>query len=104
MFEQLISIETFGGLVGLIVAVLALYELLIILPLRLRLRRCAAALAALEQRTAGLPALERKHNALARDVDGRLRQLGERIGQIELRSESRPYERAIDAAARGGPA
>lgn len=82
---------------------IGIYELLFVVPLRLRsarLRRRQAEFAdllhTLQRRS--LETERRERTALER-----FRLLGERLGQMELRSESRSYEQAIDLAARGGP-
>ena len=90
---------------GAALAVLAVYETLFILPMRLRMRR-------LRQRTRSyeraLDAMHESVKAMAarlaeerRRSSAQLVRLEERIAQLNLRTDARPYEQAIALAEHG---
>lgn len=94
-----------GVTLGIVLAALAAYELLLILPMRLRARR-------LRQRTLCYErALDAMHEAMRefaarqkkdrRQASAQLVRLEERIAQLNLRTDARPYEQAIALAEHG---
>jgi hypothetical protein len=91
-------------LLGPIVLVVGLYEILCVVPLRLRAARLARTVAALEGGQTRTEALKRKLGGLEADASRDIAQLTRRIDQLELRGESRAYEQAIHLAANGGEA
>jgi len=101
----------FLRLLGPMLLVLGIYELLFVLPLRRRSKRLTGALLELDRAIVGLDRGSRTRDGRERGLGQRIERhgqqierLAERIGQLELRSESRPYEQAINLAARGGGA
>ena len=88
---------TLGGAVG----ALLLYELLAVLPLRRSLARLARSQAAIEQAYEGATRLTVRMVNSERRNGRQLKRLEERVGQLELRGEGRPYEQAITLAAQG---
>jgi len=90
---------------GIVLAAVAVYEFLLILPMRLRVRH-------LRRRTLSYErALDSMHDSmrefatrLAEDrkrADARLIRLEERIAQLNLRTDARHYEQAIALAEHG---
>jgi hypothetical protein len=81
---------------------IGLYELLFVRSRRQRLARLEESLAALVRASTAVDQLilsqERVHGALTNSV----KRTNDRLGQLELRAASRPYEQAIDLAANGG--
>lgn len=80
---------------------LAAYELICVRVLRRRVRNLAERCAALEGSVDDATRLLVRVASGERRVRGTLSQLGERMGQLELRSEVRPYEQAISLAEQG---
>ena len=89
----------------IVLAVLAVYELLLILPMRLRVRRLRRRALHYER------ALDSMHEAMQEFVtrlkedrqraSSQLVRLEERIAQLNLRTDARPYEQAIALAEHG---
>jgi hypothetical protein len=100
MIEQIPWLELCLALGPALVA-LALYELVLVRPLRRRLRQLAELCAGLEHAVAGATGLSVRVVNAERRARAELRQLGERLGQLELRSDARPYEQAISLAEKG---
>ena len=88
----------------LVLLALAGYDLCIVRPLRRRMAglvRRAATLDAFRIRATGaLQRLARAQQAAAQEAS----RIEERLGQIELRGDSRAYEQAINLASHGGSA
>ncbi|MDH3419609.1 MAG: DUF2802 domain-containing protein [Gammaproteobacteria bacterium] len=90
---------------GIVLAAVAVYELLLIFPMRLRVRRLRRRALSYER------ALDSMHDSLrefatrlAEDRErgsARLIRLEERIAQLNLRTDARPYEQAIALAEHG---
>ena len=80
---------------------LATYELVCVRPLRRRTRESAERCAALEGSLKDTTRLVVRIANGDRRVRGELVRLGERVGQLELRSEIRPYAQAISLAEKG---
>lgn len=80
---------------------LATYELVCVRPLRRRAQasaeRCATLAGSLKDTTRLVVRIANGD----RRVRGELARLGERVGQLELRSEVRPYAQAISLAEKG---
>ena len=94
-----------GATLGIVLAVLAVYELLLVLPMRLRVRRLRRRALSYER---ALDAMHEAVQALAKRLrqdhkraDAQLVRLEERIGQLNLRTDARPYEQAIALAEHG---
>ena len=77
------------------------YELFIVAPLRRKLAQLDRAMAGLRYSVQQANRLDPRLEAHEAAVNERLGRIADRIGQIELRSESRALEHAIDQAARG---
>lgn len=94
-----------GATLGIILVALGVYELLLILPMRLQVRRLRRRALSYER------ALDSMHEAMQqfsrRLADDRKRgnaqlvRLEERIAQLNLRTDARPYEQAIALAEHG---
>jgi hypothetical protein len=82
-------------------AILVVYDVAYVWPLCRRMAALADRCCALEQSLGGLSELAAR--VAASDERGRedLGRLGERLGQLELATETRSYEQAIDCAERG---
>jgi len=90
---------------GIVLAALAVYELLLILPMRLRMRRLRRralcyerALDAMHEAVRELAKRQKEDRRLASE---QLVRLEERIAQLNLRTDARPYEQAIALAEHG---
>ena len=94
-----------GATLGIVLTVLAVYELVLMLPMRLRVRRLRRRALSYER------ALDSMHEAM-QEFAKRLKQdreranaqlvrLEERIAQLNLRTDARPYEQAIALAEHG---
>ena len=82
-------------------AVLVIYDVVYVWPIHRRISSADGALPVLERSLGGC---SRARRARRRERDrGRedLVQLGERLGQLELATEARSYEQAIDCAEKG---
>lgn len=79
----------------------AVYELVCVRPLRRRAARADAQLAVLAQSAEAASRLAAQAGRVQR-LEGQTRQLAERLGQLELRADTRGYEQAIQLAAHGG--
>lgn len=94
-----------GATLGVVLAVLVAYELLLILPLRLRLRRLhRRALSyerALDNMHGAVQALAKRLKEDRERATAQLVRLEERLAQINLRTDARPYEQAIALAEHG---
>lgn len=92
------------GLAFALCALLAVacYELLFVWPVRRRLAALAGELRALDSAVCGSRGLKGRMLDGERRMQAQLTQITERLGQLELRSDSRPYEQAISLAAKGG--
>lgn len=80
----------------------ACYELVFVWPLRRRLAGLAGELKALDRAVFGTSGLKGRMLEGERRTEAQLVKLTERLGQLELRSDARPYEQAISLAAKGG--
>ena len=80
---------------------LATYELVFVRPLRRRARASTERCSALEQSAKETMGLVVRMVNGERRLRGELNRLGERIGQLELRSEVRSFEQAISLAEKG---
>jgi hypothetical protein len=94
---------TFSGLVSAS-TVIVLYEFLRVRPLRRRIEKIDEDAHALKRAVSGQAGLHNRLTQVEHQFRGQAKHLASRLGQLELRSESRPYERAIDQAARGDDA
>ncbi|NNC65935.1 MAG: DUF2802 domain-containing protein [Gammaproteobacteria bacterium] len=94
-----------GATLGIVLTVLVVYELVLMLPMRLRVRRLRRRALSYER------ALDSMHEAM-QEFAKRLKQdreranaqlvrLEERIAQLNLRTDARPYEQAIALAEHG---
>ena len=77
------------------------YELAFVRPLRRRSRELAAFCKDLERATKETAGLTVRAANGERRMGGELSQLAERLGQLELRSDARPYAQAISLAEKG---
>ena len=94
-------------LLGLAAALsmLVIYDLAYVWPLCRRMAAVAERCRLLEQMFCDLPQLSSQVALLADKGRTDLSQIGERLGQLELTTESSSYEQAITSAERGeGPA
>jgi hypothetical protein len=82
-------------------AVLVIYDVAYVWPLCRRQAALAARCASLEQALAGLVGLTERVVGLENRGREDLSQLAQRLGQLELATESRSYEQAIGCAERG---
>lgn len=95
----------FAAALGIVLAALAIYELLLILPMRLRTRRLRRRAQSYER---ALDSMHQSVQALAKRLaedreraSAQLIRLEERIAQLNLRTDARPYEQAIALAEHG---
>jgi hypothetical protein len=90
---------------GLVLAAVAGYELLLIFPMRLRVRRLRRRALSYERALDAMhDSLRELASRLAEDRErgsARLIRLEERIAQLNLRTDARPYEQAIALAEHG---
>ena len=91
---------TISGL-ATVAAVILLYELLLVQPLRRRIEKIEEEARTLKRAVSGQTGLQNRLAQVEHQYRGQIKHLASRLGQLELRSESRPYERAIHQAARG---
>jgi hypothetical protein len=82
-------------------AALAAYELLLVLPLRLRVRRLRRHSRTLARELKSLSGLAARFAADRKALHAQMLRLEERIGQLNLRTDARPYEQAIALAEHG---
>ena len=80
---------------------LAAYELVFVRPLRRRVRESAERHSMLQRSLRETTRLVVRIANSDRTVRDELSRLGERLGQLELRSEVRPYQQAISLAEKG---
>ncbi len=78
------------------------FAVLSILMMRRRVLRLERRVQAAESQALKLAAEADRQRQARRKLDESLRYCDERIGQLELRAASRPYEQAIRMAAQGG--
>ncbi len=90
-----------SSVLGLVLVVVAAYEFIVVRPLRRRVVELADRGDVLDRSIHGVTGLSVRLLTTDRTITEQLRQLGERLGQVELRSNSRPYEQAISLAERG---
>ena len=90
-------------LLGLAAAlsILVIYDLAYVYPLSRRWSAVAERCRLLEQMFCDLPSLTAQVELLANRGRSDLTQIGDRLGQLELATESHSYEQAITGAARG---
>jgi Protein of unknown function (DUF2802) len=90
-------------LLGLAAAlsILVIYDLAYVYPLSRRWSAVAERCRLLEQMFCDLPSLTAQIELLANKGRSDLTQIGDRLGQLELVTESHSYEQAITGAARG---
>lgn len=86
---------------GPVLIVLAAYELVFVRPLRRRVRESAEKCSAFQRSLRETTRLVVRIASSDRSVRGELSRLRERLGQLELRSEVRPYQQAISLAEQG---
>jgi hypothetical protein len=82
-------------------AILVIYDVVYVWPLCRRMAAVVERCRVLEQNFIDLPALSAQVELLAHRGRADLTQIGERLGQIELATEERSYEQAINCAERG---
>ena len=82
-------------------AVLLIYELLAVLPLRRRLARTDSAQHSLRASVQEATALAVEVVKVNRALRGRLEAVEDRLGQLELSSSGQPYDQAINLAEQG---
>ncbi len=80
---------------------LAAYELVFVRPLRRQVRESAERHSVLQRSLKETTRLVVRIASSDRSVRDELSRLGERLGQLELRSEVRPYQQAISLAEKG---
>src|SRR5882672_10662302 len=90
-------------LLGLAAAltILVIYDLAYVWPLCRRMAAVAERCRVLEQTFCDLPSISAQVSLLSDRGRADLAQIGERLGQLELATESRSYEQAITGAERG---
>jgi hypothetical protein len=94
-------IELALAIVPVLIAV-GCYELLFVLPMRKRVLAMDDDLRALQRDAGGNAGLAGRVVSTERRVREQLGQVSDRLGKLELRSDSRSYEQAINLAAKGG--
>jgi hypothetical protein len=82
-------------------AILVIYDVAYVWPLCRRMAAVVERCRVLEQNFVDLPALSAQVELLAHRGRADLTRIGERLGQIELATEERSYEQAINCAERG---
>jgi hypothetical protein len=80
----------------------ACYELLFVWPVRRRLAALGGELMALDSAVCGTRGLKGRMLEAERRTQAQLTQLTERLGQLELRTDTHSYEQAISLASKGG--
>ena len=86
---------------GPVLIVLAAYELVCVRPLRRQVRESDERYSLLQRSLRETTRLVVRVTSNDRNLRGELSRLGERLGQLELRSEVRPYQQAISLAEKG---
>jgi len=81
--------------------VLVLYELLLVTPLRLRMRRLDKDARLFEQALKSVRDFATRISDDRKRLHGQMTRLEERMGQLHLRTDARPYEQAIALAEHG---
>lgn len=87
---------------GAAAACIAAVAVLVAVASRRRIRRLEATVASLGLSVEQLGGAVRRQRDVQRALAAGLERSNERVGQIELRAASRPYEQAIRMAAEGG--
>jgi len=80
---------------------LAVYELLLVTPLRLRVRRLSKDARLFERTLQSVRDFATRIAADRKRLHAQMTRLEERIGQLHLRTDARPYEQAIALAEHG---
>jgi hypothetical protein len=100
----MIGIFELAQVLAIIGAALALYELIRVAPLRRRIQEAASRSAAIEVSQKQLTDLGARIVDADRQLRAQISLIGDKMTQLELRGDSRPYEQAINVAANGGEA
>lgn len=86
---------------GLMVMIVMVYELMVVGPLRRRVKQLADREDALERSLRHVGGMSARLVSAQPNIKQQLSHLGERLGQLELRGDGRSYEQAINLAERG---
>jgi hypothetical protein len=84
-----------------ILATIAVYELILVLPLRLKVRRLSRHASCVAQTLKSLTTYAASMKKERTRVAEQLLRLEERVAQLHLRTDARPFDQAIALAARG---
>ena len=96
------SVESFlGPTLTPILASIAVYELILVLPLRLKARRLSRHASCVEEALRSLSTYAASMRKERKRVAEQLLRLEERVAQLHLRTDARPFDQAIALAARG---
>ena len=94
-----------GATLGTVLTALAVYELLLILPMRLRVgrlrRRALCYERALDSMHEAMQAFSKRLAEDRKRGNAQLGRLEERVAQLNLRTDARPFEQAIALAEHG---